>query len=208
MSAHWNELVEYIKEQFAVYRQEARADVHVGRMVDILATLWLTMDLVGMFLQEYSGRSWNGEYIKAVKDKLRNLVVANEEMSVEEDPAETFVDALAVMINNNQMNIVDYKDRTRILEGADGYCNGEYYYLLPDRVYQKIVVWLGKCGKEFTLNQDQIIKVLGDSEKIVTISNGRGKKTNFSKIKINGRQIKLLKISENVLNRAWEKDSL
>lgn len=208
MSARWNELVEYIKEQFAVYRQEARADVHVGRMVDILATLWLTMDLVGMFLQEYSGRSWNGEYIKAVKDKLRNLVVANEEMSVEEDPAETFVDALAVMINNNQMNIVDYKDRTRILEGADGYCNGEYYYLLPDRVYQKIVVWLGKCGKEFTLNQDQIIKVLGDSEKIVTISNGRGKKTNFSKIKINGRQIKLLKISENVLNRAREKDSL
>ena len=88
------------------------------------------------------------------------------------------------------------------------YCNGEYYYLLPDRVYQKIVVWLGKCGKEFTLNQDQIIKVLGDSEKIVTISNGRGKKTNFSKIKINGRQIKLLKISENVLNRAREKDSL
>ena len=207
-SIYWDAIVRHIKKQYEPYRKLAYGSVHAGRLADALVNFWLVVDIVDMFFRNYCGSGWNDERIKHVKRELQNVVVSNEEMSTDDDPAEVFMCALCSMLNNNRMELVSYEIREKILQDADGYETEGYYFMLPEKVYEKVLNWLRKAGKDLFLDSSQIIKVLGDAGYICVTSNGADKKIYYSRIRICDRRVKLLKISKAVVARVLEMDRL
>lgn len=208
LSRKWNYWVLYIREEFDKKRTKARKYLKAGRLVDTLVTMWLLMDMMESFLVEYCAQ--NKDVTAFEMDNLRakeiDKVMQSELLSNEEDPATIFMKALATMMENKKINLVEKNTLTGAsISMIDGCMDDNYIYLLPDVIYMKVVGWLRCGGITFSLDMHQLGALLCQEGYAESAPNGTNKRTYYARLSIGtGNKIKFLKIPKVVMEKIME----
>lgn len=182
LSESWAEVVDYIKASYNPFRKEAAKALSVNRYVDSLVTLWIMADIIREFFASYCRVQDCADIISGLKSEMLSVLWINESQSCDDEPAITYMRAIATMIENQRLLIKETKFEEVDLKTYDGYKQGDYLYLLPDISYQKVTGWLRAGGIHFSLSAKDIAAVLCREEYAVSSPNGVGKRTNYARI--------------------------
>lgn len=180
ISEHWDRIVSLIKERFGSYRKEADNVLQAKRLVDTLCTLWLTIDILLIFMDEYCHSSANTENRASWMRKLvQAIVVHSETLSQEDDPAKTFMQALDSLLNRREISLCPSGASRENVPNWDGFIEKGFLFLQPEIIYQKVKQHLKNTGRDLTMDCPEICKLLCDSHYAETASNGKGKKSPY-----------------------------
>jgi hypothetical protein len=193
--------VKMVREQFERERRDAKLEVGTGRLVDMLATMRLMVEIVEDFMSRYCGiGSLNSTWKEEARKAIGYIVSKSEKLSEEEEPTKKFMSMLVVMLNGGRIKLAPIKDTSFIESGADGYIDGEYYYLLPELVYKKVTHELKAINGGFTLTLSELSKMMCDERYIVPTANGNHKRTYYARINIKKtNKVRFWKIPKNVM---------
>lgn len=207
LSNEWINIVSYIKERMESKRREAEKYLGERRLVDTLATLWIMAEILGEFLVRYcnmSEREVKTEITFMQRDMI-SVVVRSEMLSNEENPARVFMKAVGTMMENKKLHLAERRLQAVDLTVFDGFEDDNYFYLLPDNVYRKVISWLKMGGLYFNIDINQLGSILVDEGYAVPTPNGKNIKLNYSRIDVGeGRKVKFLKISKKVIQQLQE----
>ena len=196
ISENWEELVGYIEENYEGFRRQAEKIVSSGRVVDTLVTLWITAVWVQRFATVYCGYNEAAEWGEFLQKQVEPVVIKSEFLAEEENPIKRFMQSLATSVSDQTIVLVERNKKDLILKDADGFTDEQYMYLLPDVTYKKVTNRLKDSKLDFIIDKNQLVKMLCEEGLIIPTSNGAGKKTFYSRIEVNGKKVKFLKISQ------------
>lgn len=205
IAEHWERVVELIKIRFSDYRTKASNVLQAKRLVDTLSTLWLTTDILLIFLGEYCKYAFtSGVENRAlrVKGLLQDIVIHSEELSQEDDPAKTFMQALEFLINHGEISLYSFNESGVNFPDWDGFTEKGFLYLQPELIYRKVKQHLKNNGYDLTIDCAEICKMLCESGYSETASNGNGKKLYYFRRTIgNGSKLKYIKFKINLFQQ-------
>lgn len=208
LSDKWNRYVSYIAEQYELKRKKAEPLLRSRRLIDTLAALWITADIMEQFMLERCEPSTGiHDSFELMRENVVSVVVRSELLSEDENPALIFMRALETLLSNNKLLLKSERLLAGDIAGYAGFRDGNFLYLLPDVVYEAVSSWLRKGGVYLGLDLNQLGNVLCNEGYAVSTSNGANKKLYYARIEIEkGNKVKFIKIPKAVLQKLQDEE--
>lgn len=135
-----------------------------------------------------NGFVWNG-----------NVVVYNGIIIVR------FVEIVKQLLHSGKLDMLAEKPKEQNLSSIDGFYDDQFYYFLPENLYEKVKKVFYSSNIYSPLNLDQAIKALAEEGIIALLPNGYGKKTYYARIPLgDNKKRSFIKIRKEILQRIAE----
>ncbi|MGH4138276.1 DUF927 domain-containing protein [Clostridium sp.] len=138
------------------------------------------------------------EIIENSMKRLLEIIKKQSQQAEEEKISEKFLSTMSELINSGKVKIKSLLDdefeeeEKGIYTGQSiGWCDDEFYYLLPQVTYSSLTQFFSKQGLDFGIMQNTLYKELA-IDRISTVSKSDNRSTVVKKIK--GKPIRVLKI--------------
>lgn len=202
LAEHWENLILYIQRSFEGYRQASERLLDARRLIDVVATLCIVSDILRIFLIGYCKmpESSVDVEIKNMKQLLVSVVKRSEMISVEDEPALRFMKVVVDMLEKGKISVESERLSETTISYSDGFCDADYFYLLPENVYLKVTTYLRTGGLYFGVDREHLGKLLCSEGYAVASSNGKNKQIYYHRVDMGGkRKISFLKIPKEVI---------
>lgn len=197
----YESIIEYIRREVKVQREKISKRIRERRLVDSAVVLCIAAQIFVGYMSEKLGQS-----PKIAQAKLKSLeagivaIVERSQALIEEElPGIEFVRAVDALM---RMNVIALNNEKVKMTGAtlyDGFEDDSYFYLNPESVHKKVVLFFKQTNRYFPYDLREIEAILADEGIIKTASNGTGKRTYCVRIKIdNGAKYNFLKIKKTI----------
>ena len=206
VAENWDAIMKYIKDSFQQERASARQVLTERRLVDSAAVLRLTCNIIQGFLVR-CGR--NTVEANTLTEEMRNeilmMAVVSENISLEETTAIRFVKIVEQLLHGGKLDMLAEKPKEQNLTSIDGFYDDQFYYFLPENLYEKVKKVFYSSKIYFPLNLDQAVKALAEEYIIEPLPNGYGKKTYYARIPMgDNKKRSFIKIRKEILQRIAE----
>lgn len=154
-----------LKEMFLNYRNEAQQSRHHRRLAETVANLRLGQTVFNTFLfdKELISQEEFDQREVFLKEELIKIVEEQNELIMQEDPADLFLKATAEMIISGELSPASALKPDRSLSSKTiAFFEGDYYYFLPTSLYAKVVEYYRRKDKNFVLSERGVWNVLKD----------------------------------------------
>ncbi len=200
LSRNWKRILAQIAEDFSSYRSAVFRNLTSGRLADCYAHLNLIADVMKEFLQDYcfAEPELLDSLFKDQQKKIWTIVQNSERLTEESDPADVFIDALLLLLEEKEFFLVDRKHLADNPD-ADGFYDKGFLYIREQACYLKTVNWITKSKISFSFDLRQVERMLCESDYIIPAPNGGRKVTYCSRILIGKTKINFLKFREDRL---------
>lgn len=200
--AEWIRIVKFIHDTFPDERKNVRKAISEYRLIDSTVTLRLICDLLSVFLQEYCGIA--ALDVKNIVDEMKNGILEmasiSESISKEESIAMKAVKIIGQLLQNEKLKLIKRRPNKNEIMYIDGFYESEFYYFLPQNLYENVYRSFSLANIYMPFNQDELIKLLYEEGIIISSSNGAGKKTYYARIQVEkGKKIKFIKIRQKTI---------
>lgn len=200
-------IIRLIREKFNEGRKNLSNSLKERRLIDSAVTLRIAADIFNRFLltccqmQEKEAETT----IKLMKEKIIECAKISEEMSTEESPSVTFVQAIFALMRTNQIVLNTDKVKMAEVSEYDGFEDGNFLYFNPDIIHKKVVAFLQQTNRYFPYEPKEVWSMLADDGIIKTASNGPGKRTYCVRIPVgNGTKHNFIKIRKVIFEAVCE----
>lgn len=196
-STFLSHFVDYVEENWAhiVNESTARIDeyrinlsemINEPRVIDSALALQIAADIVSDFLRTWCGVSEEIVNVELgnMKNAIINIAIQNERMAEVESYSELFINSIAALINLKEIVLGDRKLLADEMVSYDGFCEGEYLYFIPDKVYAKCVRYIQQIGQFLPFDMKEMSAELYHDGFIKSFSNGKNHKTYFCRLKV------------------------
>ena len=200
LSENWDRIRQYIKTQFPVGRRTIINELKERRLIDSVVILHIIADILHNFLAIVCNvREQDAlTIINNMKVGVVQNAIYSESVSVEENPAIEFIKTMDSLICQGDIYLCG-KDEYMSKGESDGFVDDKYYYLVPQKVYEKVRRAFNAVNKYFSLDLSELISSLYEEKIIKSYSNGAGKKTYYARVSIGaGKKQSFIKISKEV----------
>jgi len=206
VAENWDKIMEYIKGSFQQERASARQVLTERRLVDSAAVLRITCNIIRGFLVR-CGR--NPDKANMLTEEMRNeilmMAVVSENISLEETTAIRFVKIVEQLLHSGKLNMLAEKPNEQNLTSIDGFYDDQFYYFLPENLYEKVKKVFFSSNIYLPLNLDEAVKALAEESIIKPSPNGYGKKTYYARIPMgDNKKRSFIKIHKEILQRIAE----
>lgn len=204
LSGKWNDLIQYIAEEYALKRKMAEKVLKSRRLIDTLVTLWIVANIMEQFLVEYCGGIPDMVHnsLEMMRKDVISVVIRSELLSEDENPALIFMRAFETLFSNGKVRLKDGRLLASEVQHYDGFQDADYLYIFPDLLYDSVLSWLRKGGVYLGLDVNQLGNILCNEGYAVSTSNGANKKLYYARIELEkGNKVKFLKIPKYVLKK-------
>ena len=199
----WEEFVDYIKRSFPKEREIIRNSLTERRLVDSAAVLRLTCEIIRAFLIECGINTMEvNRMIEEMQKGVLMMAAISENISLEETPAVRFVKVIDQLLQSRKLNMIMRRPTEEDLGYIDGFNDGEFYYFLPDNLYEKVKRVFYSTNIYLPLNLDEMVKALAEEGISIPSSNGQGKKVYYARVLIEqNKKRNFIKIRKDVLQK-------
>lgn len=204
LAEQWDNLILYIQRNFERYRKATERMLDARRLIDVVATLCIVSDILRIFLIGYCKmpESSVDVEIKNMKQLLVSVVKRSEMISVEDEPALRFMKVVVDMLEKGKISIDSERLSEMTISCSDGFCDADYFYLLPENIYLKVTNYLRAGGLYFGVDREHLGKLLCSEGYAVASPNGKNKQIYYARVDMGaGRKINFLKIPRVVINK-------
>lgn len=178
LNAFMKEYILYLKENlmdeckydlmdmFLNYRNEAQQNKHHRRLAESVANLRLSHYIFNSFLldKELINQEVFEEREAFLRDELVKIVEEQNELIIQEDPADLFMKAVSEMIVSGEIAPASAlkPDHSLSSSRSIAFFEGDFYYFLPSGTYSKVVEYYKRRDKNFVLSERGVWNVLKD----------------------------------------------
>ena len=200
VSKNFNEIIEFIREKFLVYRDSMLNFFRHKRLADSYIFLCLTYDILfgyckNMGIIDISNLFYNGDYVKNI---IRDTIKLHEQSTVKQDPAILYLLAIQELILSKKCKLIE-KNKTNNEKSIIGYKDEDYYYLIPNLAYSNVIEFWKRQNIDFPVTSDRVNKALDELKVIKTSPEGNSIKRTV-KASINGERKRYLIIYRDVMD--------
>lgn len=186
IETNWSEIVNASATKIESYRAKIAEIIREPRIIDSALALQIAADVVCDFLHVYCNVS--RETVEKEWENMRNAIIdiasQNERMAEVENYSELFINSIAALINLKEIVLRDRKLSADEMISYDGFCEGDYLYFIPDKVYAKCVRYIEKIGQFLPFDMKEMSAELYLDGFIKSFSNGKKHKTYYCRLKI------------------------
>ncbi|MCD8196895.1 MAG: hypothetical protein LUE24_07005 [Lachnospiraceae bacterium] len=206
VSAHWSEVVGFIRDSFQRQREMAGRVLKERRLIDSAATLCLASQLIRDFLIDRCGQDAEtvSQYVGGMENAIREMAAISEAVSSEDTPIVRVMTIIDRLIQGKQVILHRGRPNEQQVEAVDGFTEGDFIYFHPDRLYAKIKSAFATADMYLPLDMNELARALCEEGVAIASSNGASKKTYYARILIgsNTRKMSFIKINMALLRRA------
>ncbi len=206
LADNWGSIRQYIKTQFPIGRKCIIKELKERRLIDSVVTLHIIADVLYGFLVMTCNVE-EQETLMMINDMKAGVVLNakhSESVSVEENPAIEFIKTIDNLMFQGEICLCSKGEYMGKGE-ADGFVDDEFYYLVPQKVYEKVRKAFNAINKYFALDLGELISSLYEEKIIKSYSNGTGKRTYLARVSLGtGKKQSFIKISKEVFGAIVE----
>ena len=140
-----------------------------------------------------------------MRNEILMMAVVSENISLEETTAIRFVKIVEQLLHGGKLDMLAERPKEQNLSSIDGFYDDQFYYFLPENLYEKVKKVFYSSNIYFPLNLDQAVKSLAEEHIIEPSPNGYGKKTYYARIPMGDKKKRsFIKIRKEILQRIAE----
>lgn len=202
ISKNFEYLLEVIKSQFSVIRNNYYRKFRHPRFGEVYAILNIMIDIIFTYIQN-TGYSEKDLTADIWKNKVIKLIQEHEKCIFNEDPAIMYLTAIKELIESGAINISNI-GKEKLNKKIFGYEDKEKYYLVPNITFNEVIKFWKNQGIEFPVTEKAVNKALDEIKAIeVTKEINSGKLIVRRTIKknIEGKISRYLVIYKDIYNK-------
>jgi hypothetical protein len=181
LETRFDEIVDHIASQQTILRKYYKPLIQEPRLVETAAQLHLVADIILQygFLAE---AILKGEYLQTKllwENTILQTVKKSKLLSRMMSPAYMYINAIANLIDGNEIKITTKIDYTKHMLSYDGFTDNNFYYVNPNKIYTKVKTFWKDNGIEYTTSKDDSHQQLSQMGLLKTTSEGNSR-TNYT----------------------------
>ena len=198
-----DDLAAQLPDMYYKLRTKARREgkgLH-GRAPEAIAHIMLGYRMMLEYIADIGGMTReqaDGEFASAWKIILDNAETQGRE-SLDDRPTRQFLNTISELIASRAVSVRNLADPKSGDPGVNGigYCDGSYYYLLPDQAFARVSKLYKDQGSDFMLTKRGLYKQLKDDGLIELDADGKATRVKA----IDGKSVRLLWVPRSRIDR-------